>query len=569
MSNYEEIINRLNELECQFRSLLQSLKDGSHPWGMLGAARVTGAMAIDKIARINISESELLEIYANVPQLLATIAVRVSLTADSYRQPINGEIYLENSASGNYWAITTYEDIYWLVPKCDIKINSPVIKALNSLFKCLGYEDSKQECFLIKPARLSFYPSLKLWKLEEQGELNFVSPALGLHSEVKRLQQELEKATQEREKMQGQIDQLFAKLNQYEQNNSEKSSIFEQANNSINQQDKPKSEKENNLDIYLFSENNNQETVTSSKPVDWQELQLLYTSEQQNQPIGCLALINSLTTPMIASSDLGNSLIKLWDLKTGKYIKNIESDSVINALSVCASGKIIIAGGEDNKIKFWDVETGELQETFTGHDGGITSLAINANGQFLVSASRDKTIKVWDLQTRQVFRTLTGHLMGVLAVVCSADGHILVSSDANGTIKIWSLETGKTVRTFQGHSGSVGAIAISPDGNLLVSGSRDRMIKVWNLSTQELMHTIKGHGGSIFCLAISADGQILVSGSSDKTIKIWRLNTGELLNTITKHYGEIYSLVIHPSNQYIVSGSEDKTIKFWQVKELI
>src|SRR5438552_3769384 len=52
--------------------------------------------------------------------------------------------------------------------------------------------------------------------------------------------------------------------------------------------------------------------------------------------------------------------------------------------------------------------------TLTGHRDGIYSVLFFQNGRFLASASRDGTIKVYDVETGAVQATLTGHSGQVL-----------------------------------------------------------------------------------------------------------------------------------------------------------
>ncbi|OUL36640.1 hypothetical protein BV372_06670 [Nostoc sp. T09] len=157
------------------------------------------------------------------------------------------------------------------------------------------------------------------------------------------------------------------------------------------------------------------------------------------------------------------------------------------------------------------------------HSKSVMTVAISSDGQTLASGRADSTIKIWNLQTGELKNTLTGHQDVIFAVAISPDGKALASGSYDRTIKIWDLQTGALKNTLTEHRYAVSSLAISPDGQTLVSGSWDNTIKIWNLQTGALKTTLTGHSDLVYTVAISPDGQTLVSGTKDKTIKIWRV----------------------------------------------
>ncbi|GFZ92953.1 WD40 repeat domain-containing protein [Okeania sp. KiyG1] len=68
----------------------------------------------------------------------------------------------------------------------------------------------------------------------------------------------------------------------------------------------------------------------------------------------------------------------------------------IKGLAITTGGHTtIVSGSEDKTIKIWDLATGSLKNTLTGHTWVVTSIAISSDGQTIVSGSDDKTIKIW------------------------------------------------------------------------------------------------------------------------------------------------------------------------------
>ena len=205
-----------------------------------------------------------------------------------------------------------------------------------------------------------------------------------------------------------------------------------------------------------------------------------------------------------------------------------------------------------------------LERTLKGHFNWVRSVAYSPDGQTLASGSDDNTIKLWNVNTGNLLQTFTGHSDLVWSVAYSPDGQTLASGSWDKTIKLWDVKTGKLLQTLEGHSDLVWSVAYSPDGQTLASGSGDDTIKLWNVKTGELLQTLKDHSRSVYSVAYSPDGQTLASGSSDKTIKLWDVKTGELLQTFTAHSNSVLSVAYSRDGQTLASGSAD--VKIWRLK---
>ncbi len=60
-------------------------------------------------------------------------------------------------------------------------------------------------------------------------------------------------------------------------------------------------------------------------------------------------------------------------------------------------GKTLICGSPTGAIFLWDVPSGDLRGTLTGHDGGRLWLALDPAGTLLASSGYDKTLRLWRL----------------------------------------------------------------------------------------------------------------------------------------------------------------------------
>ena len=102
---------------------------------------------------------------------------------------------------------------------------------------------------------------------------------------------------------------------------------------------------------------------------------------------------------------------------------------------------ITIAATSYNRVRLWDVATGNLIDTL---QGGGNSVAFSPDGGTLASGSRDNTVHLWGVSTEEIINTLTGHTATVRSVAFSPDGRTLASGSADGTVLLWPHEPTQT-----------------------------------------------------------------------------------------------------------------------------
>jgi WD40 repeat protein len=80
------------------------------------------------------------------------------------------------------------------------------------------------------------------------------------------------------------------------------------------------------------------------------------------------------------------------------------------------------------------------------------SVAFSPDGRQALSDSLDDTLKLWDLASGRVIRTFSGHSSIVMSVAFSPDGRQVLSGSGDRTLTLWDVASGKVIRTFLGHS---------------------------------------------------------------------------------------------------------------------
>jgi WD40 repeat protein len=249
-------------------------------------------------------------------------------------------------------------------------------------------------------------------------------------------------------------------------------------------------------------------------------------------------------------------------------IKGPFNSGIVYSVAFSPDGKILASGSGDNTIRLWDVRTGRLIRSFTGHGKQVNSVAFSPDGKTLVSASADLSIKLWDVVSGRIIRLFSGHSSAVYSVAFSPDGKTLASAGSGGNdsaLRLWDVSTGRPIRSFEERNYWLTSVAFSPDGKMIASGSSEYVIKLWDVGDGKLIRSLVGHRNTIHSVAFSPDGKTLASGSSDHKAKLWDVSTGKTIRSLD---GQSFNAVaFSPDGKTLAAGSYDRTVKLWDVSD--
>jgi periodic tryptophan protein 2 len=230
---------------------------------------------------------------------------------------------------------------------------------------------------------------------------------------------------------------------------------------------------------------------------------------------------------------LGQLLV--WEWQSESYVLKQQGHYFdMNTLSWAPDGQHIATGGDDGKVKVWNVNSGFCFVTFADHSSAITCVEFAKQGQVLFSASLDGTVRAFDLVRYRNFRTFTSPKptqFSSLAVDPSGEVVAAGSTDSF-EIFLWSVQTGRLLDVLAGHEGPVGSLAFSPNGDVLASGSWDKSVRVWTMYGRSGAVEPFVVSADVLALAFRPDGKELAASTLDGQIIFWDVGLGKQTGVI-------------------------------------
>ncbi|KAJ5908542.1 periodic tryptophan protein 2 [Penicillium taxi] len=315
---------------------------------------------------------------------------------------------------------------------------------------------------------------------------------------------------------------------------------------------------QSNIDVVTINKTGEWLAFGSSKHgqlLVWEWQSESYILKQQ----GHLDSMNSLVyspdgQKIVTTADDGK--VKVWDVKSGFCVVTFtEHTSGVTACQFAKKGSVLFTASLDGSIRAWDLIRYRNFRTFTAPSRlSFSSLAVDPSGEVVCAGSPDSfDIHVWSVQTGQLLDQLSGHEGPVSSLSFAADGNHLVSGSWDRTVRIWSIfgrtQTSEPLQLMS----DVLSVAFRPDGEQVAASTLDGQLSFWLVSDAVQQGGVDGRrdvsGGrkisdrrtaanaagtkSFNRITYSADGSCILAGGNSKYICLYDVTTGSLIKKYT------------------------------------
>ncbi|XP_078738072.1 guanine nucleotide-binding protein subunit beta-5 isoform X2 [Lampetra fluviatilis] len=228
---------------------------------------------------------------------------------------------------------------------------------------------------------------------------------------------------------------------------------------------------------------------------------------------------------LVSSSQDGKVIV--WDaFTTNKEHAVTMPCTWVMACAYAPSGCAIACGGLDNKCSVYPLSMDKNEnlaakkKSVAMHTNYLSACCFTNSDMQILTSSGDGTCALWDVESGQLLQSFHGHGADVLCLdlAPSETGNTFVSG-----CRLYDLRADREVAVFSKESIIFGASSVdfSLSGRLLFSGYNDYTINVWDVLKGSRVSILFGHENRVSTLRVSPDGTAFCTGSWDHTLRVW------------------------------------------------
>lgn len=252
----------------------------------------------------------------------------------------------------------------------------------------------------------------------------------------------------------------------------------------------------------------------------------------------------------------------IWDIESGNQLYRFPGVLADGPVAFTPDGKSVIYTSRWY-LNLLNLQTGKKLDIHEYSKDTVSQkpniISIDSSGRYMVTGSPDGKVRLWDLESGKEIRTLCDGAGSV--IFNGGEVFVVVSGGDNLVVKPCKVTIEQEELTLQPSSAPSGFVsyALSPDSTTFAIAGGDSVVLQDAATGKQIRAIYEGLRVCLFCrdsVAFTPDGRTIISNIGGTDIKFWDVDTGNELARLIS-FGESEWVTVTPDGRFDINKNLD------------
>jgi WD40 repeat protein len=247
--------------------------------------------------------------------------------------------------------------------------------------------------------------------------------------------------------------------------------------------------------------------------------EVISTFDQHRSRVMCIATADGVAA---ISVDV-NKRTRIWDAASGRKLGGLNLKQGWGPLIAIAPSGDRFVVSEHDTLKLCEIKGARVLRSWKAHESMIRVLAFSTDGTRIVSGCENQVIKTWNGESGDLIGQIPLSAGDFMTLALSIEGSHAVLGCRGGAINVWRLPDGPLCGTLKEHSDNVQALEGSRDGRRFVSAGNDGAVLVFELKDNGVPALVARFTSSGDIYSVAAGSRVFAAGDISGNVYLLEL----------------------------------------------
>ncbi len=245
--------------------------------------------------------------------------------------------------------------------------------------------------------------------------------------------------------------------------------------------------------------------------------------------------------------------VRFWNPADGTQARAWEMPSVPTAIVVTPDLQRVFAAGDDKLLRCFQLSSGQVSQTFSGHTAAPHSIQLSADLKRVVTLANTASgadAYLWDAETTNMLEVCESTSVSSFALV-EGQLHRALLVEATGRI---STQPWYFWKFAEGNQQPITSLGYTQNSQQLLSTGKDGSLRGYQVENAQPTFNAN-HGAPINGMSVASNEQWMATAGENGSVRFWQLNGAGFGAQATNGLPPVRTVAILADNQRVVAST--------------